>query len=58
MVLSEAVELILLLVLLMGREDAGDWRVNECDSSSWKWSVGRVSPLMRLIPIDPSGTRC
>lgn len=33
---------------------AGEGSVNDRDSSSWKWSVGSVSPLMRLIPIDPS----
>ena len=35
-------------------EECGDWSVNEWDSSSWKWSVGRVSPLMRFIAIEPS----
>ena len=35
-------------------DECGDWSVNECDSSSWKWSVGRVSPLMRFMAMDPS----
>ena len=34
--------------------DLGIGIVNERDSSSWKYSVGNVSPLMRLIAIDPS----
>lgn len=31
-----------------------DGKENECDSSSWKWRVGRVEPLMILMPIEPS----
>lgn len=57
MVLSEAAGLVVLLVVVLPREVVGDWRVNECDSSSWKWRVGRVSPFMRLIPIEPSGIK-
>ena len=34
--------------------DGGVGRLNERDSSSWKCSVGNVSPLMRLIAIEPS----
>ena len=29
-------------------------RQKDFDSSSWKYMVGRVGPLMRLIAIDPS----
>lgn len=28
--------------------------VNDRDSSSWKWRVGKVEPLMRLIAMEPS----
>lgn len=29
-------------------------RLKDFDSSSWKYRVGSVDPLMRLIAIDPS----
>ena len=29
-------------------------RQKDLDSSSWKYNVGNVGPLMRLIAIDPS----
>lgn len=38
--------------------DLGFCRVNERDSSSWKWIVGSVSPFIRLMPMEPSSCWC
>lgn len=43
-----------MILLPLLRSVLGDGTVNERDSLSWKWSVGKVSPLIRLIAIEPS----
>ncbi len=40
-----------LLLLIGGDTDA---ELNERDSSSWKYNVGRVEPLIRLTATEPS----
>ena len=38
----------------LGEDGDFDGKVKEFDSSSWKNILGKVEPLLRLMPIDPS----